>query len=144
MPNLFDPVDLGPLRLKNKNFMAPMTRSRAGEDGVLSKHAVKYYAQRVLQLVSLFLRLREYQRKQQALLIHQVFITMSRSRHGKTSLVLFMIRTVKFSASFGMSVEFLMSLYSHKEKNLSHLQQFVPRPKHSLLMDLKILQSHAL
>ena len=44
--DLFDPVRLGPLTLKNRIVMAPLTRSRAGEDGVLGPMNAQYYAQR--------------------------------------------------------------------------------------------------
>ena len=46
MRNLFDPVQLGPLRLANRVFMAPLTRNRADGDGVHGDLAMKYYAQR--------------------------------------------------------------------------------------------------
>ncbi|MEM7047473.1 MAG: alkene reductase [Pseudomonadota bacterium] len=46
MPDLFDPVEIGPLTLKNRIFMPPMTRSRADESGVQGPHAAEYYAQR--------------------------------------------------------------------------------------------------
>ena len=32
MPNLFDPLQIGPLRLRNRIVMAPMTRTRAGAE----------------------------------------------------------------------------------------------------------------
>jgi N-ethylmaleimide reductase len=44
--DLFDPFQLGPLRLKNRIVMAPMTRSRAGSDGVPAAITAEYYAQR--------------------------------------------------------------------------------------------------
>jgi N-ethylmaleimide reductase len=43
---LFEPVTIGPLQLKNRIVMAPMTRSRASETGIPSDHASLYYAQR--------------------------------------------------------------------------------------------------
>ncbi len=43
---LFQPTQLGALRLANKMVMAPMTRSRASRDGVPSPWAAEYYAQR--------------------------------------------------------------------------------------------------
>ena len=46
MPTLFDPIQLGSLVLPNRIFMAPLTRTRAGEDGVPSKLAATYYSQR--------------------------------------------------------------------------------------------------
>jgi N-ethylmaleimide reductase len=33
-PNLFSPVDVGPLGLRNRVVMAPLTRSRAGPGNV--------------------------------------------------------------------------------------------------------------
>lgn len=46
MPDLFSPFDLGPITLPNRILMAPMTRSRASEDGVPTKLATRYYEQR--------------------------------------------------------------------------------------------------
>jgi N-ethylmaleimide reductase len=44
--DLFEPVRLGPYRLANRIVMAPLTRSRAGEDGVPRPPMAEYYAQR--------------------------------------------------------------------------------------------------
>jgi N-ethylmaleimide reductase len=44
--DLFDPVDLGPYRLRNRVVMAPLTRSRADEAGVPGELQATYYAQR--------------------------------------------------------------------------------------------------
>lgn len=44
--SLFEPVELGSLKLRNRFVMAPMTRSRAGRDGILPESAPTYYAQR--------------------------------------------------------------------------------------------------
>lgn len=44
--DLFEPVLLGSLRLHNRIVMAPLTRSRAGEDGVPGPLMAEYYAQR--------------------------------------------------------------------------------------------------
>ena len=44
--DLFEPVQLGALRLSNRIVMAPLTRSRAGDDGVPSAMHAEYYAQR--------------------------------------------------------------------------------------------------
>ncbi|GII67239.1 alkene reductase [Sphaerisporangium krabiense] len=46
MPDLFEPVRLGRLRLPNRLVMSPMTRSRADERGVPHPEAALYYAQR--------------------------------------------------------------------------------------------------
>lgn len=43
---LFEPVLLGDVNLKNRIAMAPMTRTRAGEDGVPKAMHATYYAQR--------------------------------------------------------------------------------------------------
>lgn len=43
---LFTPVQLGRYTLANRMVMAPMTRSRAGDDGVQSDLAATYYGQR--------------------------------------------------------------------------------------------------
>ena len=45
-PSLFSPVPLGPLTLRNRVVMAPMTRSRAGAGNVPTPLTVAYYAQR--------------------------------------------------------------------------------------------------
>jgi len=44
--SLFDPVRLGDLKLCNRIVMAPMTRSRAGEDDAPNHLNVEYYRQR--------------------------------------------------------------------------------------------------
>jgi N-ethylmaleimide reductase len=43
---LFDPFDLGPLHLKNRMVMSPMTRSRALEANTPNELMAEYYAQR--------------------------------------------------------------------------------------------------
>ena len=45
-PNLFSPVEVGPLPLKNRVVMAPLTRSRAGPGNVPTQLNALYYAQR--------------------------------------------------------------------------------------------------
>jgi N-ethylmaleimide reductase len=45
-PDLFAPCRLGPIELKNRLVMAPLTRSRAGAGNVPSDLAATYYAQR--------------------------------------------------------------------------------------------------
>ncbi len=44
--DLFQPVRLGPYQLANRIVMAPLTRSRASEDGVPRPLMAEYYAQR--------------------------------------------------------------------------------------------------
>lgn len=44
--DLFDPVSLGSLNLANRIVMAPLTRSRATDDGVVGDLQATYYAQR--------------------------------------------------------------------------------------------------
>lgn len=46
MPNIFDPLDIGDLQLRNRVFMAPLTRNRAQPDGVPGPLAATYYQQR--------------------------------------------------------------------------------------------------
>lgn len=46
MKNLFEPVELGPYRLKNRIAMAPMTRNRAGKGNVPTELVALYYCQR--------------------------------------------------------------------------------------------------
>jgi N-ethylmaleimide reductase len=43
---ILQPVTLGDLQLKNRIVMAPMTRSRADDEGLLPDYAADYYAQR--------------------------------------------------------------------------------------------------
>jgi N-ethylmaleimide reductase len=45
-PDLFTPIDLGPLKLPNRVVMAPLTRSRAGAGNVPTALNALYYAQR--------------------------------------------------------------------------------------------------
>lgn len=44
--DLFEPFQLGDLTLANRMVMAPMTRNRAGENGVVPLVMVTYYQQR--------------------------------------------------------------------------------------------------
>jgi N-ethylmaleimide reductase len=44
--DLFDPVHLGPYKLSNRIVMAPLTRSRADDEGVPGELQATYYAQR--------------------------------------------------------------------------------------------------
>ena len=44
--NLFSPIQLGPLALPNRIFMAPLTRCRASEGHVPNDLNAEYYAQR--------------------------------------------------------------------------------------------------
>lgn len=46
MPNLDSPIDAGALSLKNRVFMAPLTRNRAQPDGTPGDLAATYYRQR--------------------------------------------------------------------------------------------------
>ncbi len=46
MPTLFDPIDLNGLKLPNRILMSPMTRTRAGDDGVPTDFMRDYYVQR--------------------------------------------------------------------------------------------------
>jgi N-ethylmaleimide reductase len=46
MPDLFSPLDLGPLTLPNRVVMAPLTRNRAHRDGVPTEMMAEYYGQR--------------------------------------------------------------------------------------------------
>jgi N-ethylmaleimide reductase len=46
MPQLFQPLVLGDLKLKNRIVMAPMTRNRANADGVPNELMADYYGQR--------------------------------------------------------------------------------------------------
>ena len=47
MPSLFDPFNLGPIRLTNRIVMAPMTRSRARNTALApDADSALYYAQR--------------------------------------------------------------------------------------------------
>lgn len=44
--DLFSPINIGSIALKNRIVMAPLTRNRAGEGNVPGKMNVEYYAQR--------------------------------------------------------------------------------------------------
>jgi N-ethylmaleimide reductase len=46
MTSLYDPIDLGDLKLGNRVFMAPLTRNRATPNGVPGSWAFTYYSQR--------------------------------------------------------------------------------------------------
>jgi 2,4-dienoyl-CoA reductase-like NADH-dependent reductase (Old Yellow Enzyme family) len=46
MATLFDPIQIGDLTLPNRIFMAPLTRSRAGDQRVPNALMAKYYAER--------------------------------------------------------------------------------------------------
>ena len=46
MPSLFDPVTIGGLNLKNRIWMAPLTRGRATKEAVPTPVMAEYYAQR--------------------------------------------------------------------------------------------------
>ncbi|SAL40800.1 NADH:flavin oxidoreductase [Caballeronia choica] len=46
MPNLFDPLQVGALTLRNRIIMAPLTRQRAGSARVPNALMAKYYADR--------------------------------------------------------------------------------------------------
>lgn len=46
MPTLFDSLQLGPLTLPNRIFLAPLTRSRAGHERVPNALMAEYYRQR--------------------------------------------------------------------------------------------------
>ncbi len=45
-PDLLSPIQLGPLALPNRVFMAPLTRCRASEGNVPHDLNVEYYSQR--------------------------------------------------------------------------------------------------
>lgn len=46
MPTLFDPIKLGAIDAPNRILMAPLTRGRADEQGVPTRHKIDYYRQR--------------------------------------------------------------------------------------------------
>lgn len=46
MPTLFDRLQVGNMELNNRIIMAPMTRSRANDEGVQPPYAAEYYGQR--------------------------------------------------------------------------------------------------
>ena len=51
--DLFEPFQLGDLTLANRMVMAPMTRNRADENGVVAPMTVTYYRQRASAGLSL-------------------------------------------------------------------------------------------
>ena len=48
MPNLFDPLDIGDLRLRNREIMVPTTLNRARPDGVPGPWAAEIISSEVL------------------------------------------------------------------------------------------------
>jgi len=46
MATLFDPIKIGNIDLDNRIIMAPMTRSRANDEGIQAPFAAEYYGQR--------------------------------------------------------------------------------------------------
>jgi N-ethylmaleimide reductase len=46
MPTLFDVLRIGEIELTNRIVMAPMTRSRASDEGIQPEYAAEYYRQR--------------------------------------------------------------------------------------------------
>jgi 2,4-dienoyl-CoA reductase-like NADH-dependent reductase (Old Yellow Enzyme family) len=46
MTTLFDPLRVGEIELDNRIVMAPMTRSRADDEGIQPPYAAEYYRQR--------------------------------------------------------------------------------------------------
>lgn len=46
MPTLFDPIQVGSLHLPNRIFMAPLTRSRSGDERLPNDLMAEYYRQR--------------------------------------------------------------------------------------------------
>jgi len=46
MPRLFDPIQVGDLKLPNRIIMAPLTRSRAGASRIANHLMARYYSQR--------------------------------------------------------------------------------------------------
>jgi N-ethylmaleimide reductase len=46
MPTLFDPLRVGQMELDNRIIMAPMTRSRANDEGIQPPFVAEYYGQR--------------------------------------------------------------------------------------------------
>jgi N-ethylmaleimide reductase len=46
MPSLFDPIAVGPMQLKNRIWMAPLTRGRATKEAAPTPIMAQYYAQR--------------------------------------------------------------------------------------------------
>ena len=46
MTTLFDPLKVGNIELDNRIIMAPMTRSRANDEGVQPPYVATYYDQR--------------------------------------------------------------------------------------------------
>src|SRR5205085_2799552 len=46
MTSLFDSIKIGNMELRNRIIMAPMTRSRANDEGIQPAFAAEYYGQR--------------------------------------------------------------------------------------------------
>ena len=76
-PDLFTPIEVGPLKCPNRIVMAPLTRSRAGAGNVPTALNALYYAQRA----SAGLR-RRSRRKARAISAHPASTAPSRSEAG--------------------------------------------------------------
>jgi N-ethylmaleimide reductase len=79
--DLFRPVRLGPYQLANRIVMAPLTRSRAGEDGLTTPLMAEYYAQRASADL-IIPKERISRRREEVTPSRQGYIMMHRSRLG--------------------------------------------------------------
>src|SRR5271163_2785464 len=46
MPSLFDPIQVGDIRLPNRTWMAPLTRARASRENIPTAVMADYYRER--------------------------------------------------------------------------------------------------
>ena len=80
-PDLFTPIEVGPLKCPNRIVMAPLTRSRAGAGNVPTALNALYYAQRASGGLIIMKR-RRSRRKARAISAHPASTAPSRSEAG--------------------------------------------------------------
>ena len=108
--DLFSPVKLGGIALKNRMVMAPLTRNRAGAGGVPQALNVTYYAQRASAglIISEATPISAMAHGYPAC---RAFILMSKWLAGKKWRMQYMPKAERLFYSYGMWVEFLTQVY---------------------------------
>ena len=99
MNDLFSPVKMGSVELKNGIFMAPLTRNRAHDDtDIPNDLAITYYSQRASAGL--------------------IIAEGTQISNGKKSRMPFTTKVERFSYNSGMWVESVITRYSLKASNL--------------------------
>ena len=108
---LFTPFLLGSLKLPNHIVMAPLTRSRANDEGIPSSFAAKYYSERAAAglIISEGTNISSQAR---GFALHPASGTRPRSRHGSRSLRPFIKPAVRSICSSGIPVEYPTRRYT--------------------------------